>query len=98
MIIASYSQTTTEVKNYKLDYSAWLDSGVTITGVATSIDTVTVPPLVAVGTLTSGNTFVTLSISGGVLDTDYIVEVTSTTSDGQTKQDCIEFILEPACQ
>ena len=96
-IIARYTQTPAEVKKYKLDYTDWLDTGELLASANTTIDVTTAPVLLAVAALTSGSTFVTVTVSGGTSDTTYIVKVTITTDGGQTKEDCIEISLETAC-
>lgn len=97
MIIARYTQGDGETKIYEIDYSEWLTPGETLTSSNAVPDLVTTPPLLTSTTLTLSITSVNLTVSGGLADSDYIVKVTVSTSNGQIKEDCVEFSVRDAC-
>jgi len=101
-IIAKYSQTPNETKVYRVDYSGWLDTTTggtpeTIVSASSSLGPVTVPPLVAVTAILVTLTDVSLTVSGGLAGETYTVSIIANTSGGQTKEDCIEIQVVPAC-
>lgn len=98
MIVARYTQTPDEVKAYKLDYTSWLDTGETIASVSAVTTTVTSPALGVLSGVLASLTDVSVTVSGGVADSDYVVKVTVTTSANQVKEDCLEFEVRAACE
>ena len=98
MIIARYTQSPNEVKAYKIDYSSWLDTGETIASIAASAVPATTPALSTVTAVLVSLTEASLTISSGLVDNDYTVTVTTTTSAGQVKQDCIAIDVRTACE
>lgn len=97
MIIARYTQTVDEVKAYKIDYTSWLDDGETIISAFAEEAPVTVPELTLATTILGVATQISLTIGGGVVNTDYVVKLTTTTSGSQIKEDCIEISVVTAC-
>jgi len=97
MVIARYTQTSTETKNYRVDYSAWLGEGETIDSVVASVTPITPAPLVVSASVLVSLTDVSLVISGGEPDTDYVVQIAVTTSAAQVKEDCIEMGIVDSC-
>lgn len=92
-VLAKYVKTPGERKRYQIDYTNWLDTGESVTGVTFAIDKVTTPPLVIDGVqvLPSG-VGVQYYASGGVDGTNYVVTATLTTTIGpQIKNDEIFF-------
>lgn len=97
MTLARYVQSPDETKNYLIDYSTWLDTGETLTNKGAVVSVVTVPPLVAATAIITALTGITLTVSGGLVDNDYIIKITATTTAGQVKEDCIDISVEAAC-
>ena len=97
MVIARYTQSPGEVKNYQLDYTQWLSVGETISNTTAEISPVSVPPLGVVATIDPTLLSVSALVSGGLESNDYTVKIITTTSGGQIKEDCIEFTVENSC-
>lgn len=98
-IIATYVKSPTETLLYTLGYSDWVDADQSevLTGASTTVSPVTVPPLVAASAFSNISNVITLTVSGGEVDTTYTVQVTATSSLSQIKEDCLQFILQEPC-
>jgi len=94
-ILERFIQDPNEVKLKTLGYVEWLTTGETISSVITSVSPVTSPVFVA-SAINSADRVVITS-SGGVANSVYTVIVTITTSLGQVKEDCVEYIVEDTC-
>lgn len=100
-VIARYTQTATEVKAYKVDYTQWLDTGETVETILVTVLNNTSPPMQVATAVLDSFTAVTVTVSGGVDDTSYKLLLRMTTSainGGQVKEDCIEIGVGPACE
>ena len=98
MAIAKYTQSPTEKKIYRVDYSSWLGDGETIaSAVATATPDTPSSPFVATALLAS-LTDISVTISGGEADTPYTVKALVTTTAGQIKEDCIEIDVRTSCE
>lgn len=95
MLLDRFQQSPDEIKLKTIDYSNWLSSGETISTVVATATPVTAPVLTVTPAKT--DTRVTLTTSDGLDDTTYTVNITITTSLGQKKEDCIEYIVEEIC-
>jgi hypothetical protein len=96
MRLGKFKQAPLEKRRYFVDYSDWLDTGETIPSPATlNVVEATVPPLVVDGiTLSTGNTGVVFYVSGGLDGEEYQVDIITTTSAGQVKEDSFIYIIE----
>lgn len=88
MILKKFEKQPADVKDYDIDYSAWLIDTDTIQSVTASVD---------INTLTIDSVFNTATrvkvwVSGGVTDTVYKVTITITTEDGRVLQH--EFVIK----
>ena len=64
--VAKYKKTPAEVKRYIINYTDWLDTGETITGMVFSVANATTPPLVVDSHLIAADgKSVSYFISGG---------------------------------
>jgi len=86
--IGSLAQQTTETITYAVDYSQWLAPGETVVGTPTfNINPSTTPALSASLASLSGGTLAFFQLSGGTDATRYAINVTLSTSTGQSKTD-----------
>ena len=69
-----------EVRNYSMDFSAILETGVTISTQSVSIS----PTDVTSSSVSSSDGIVYFTLTGGTAGKNYTVQVTITTSDSQT--------------
>lgn len=98
MPLKKYVKAAGERKRYSIDYSEWLDTGETLSGVVFTIpgNSISAPLVVDDVMVEPDNTGVQYYVSGGVDGTNYEVIATATTSVLQIKEDSILFsIREP---
>jgi hypothetical protein len=74
------TKSSTEVLIVSMDFTEWLDTGITILTATINIS----PDTVTSSGVSIEGSIVYFTISGGVDGTNYTVEVTITTSDNQT--------------
>ena len=99
MKLAKFRQAPDEVKRYAIDYSQWLQSGETITGVTFSVDNTTTPVFgTQTSSISNNGTGVVFFAAGGVDGQLYNLTVKITTSLGQTKDDAIFFTVRGAAE
>lgn len=92
MKLGRYTKTPIERKRYVVDYTDWLDTSETVTGVTFTpspidgsgfqIDAYTIDP--------TGKT-VAMFVAGGADGTQYTLDIQATTSGGQIKEDQVLF-------
>lgn len=95
-ILGKFAQTPSDNKLYTIDYSQWLNTGETLSGVPTfTIQQTTVPPLAITGAaLVNSNTGVSFFVGAGLSGNQYEIEVVANTSLGQTKNDQIYYNVQ----
>lgn len=97
MSLGRFSKTPVERKRYAIDYSDWLDTGETVSSYVFSISPTTTSPLVVDATsLSSGSKTLVFFVSGGLTANQYTVDVRTTTSGGQVKEDTILYNVRAA--
>lgn len=97
MRIGSYLKTPAEVKRYSIEYADWLDEGEYIDDADFTASPVTVPPLqVSSVSIPASSTQVSFFVQGGEEGVSYVLDVVSTTSTGQVKEDTILFSVNNA--
>lgn len=98
MRLGRFSKTPSERKRYAIDYSEWLDTGELVSSFVFSVSPVdaTTPFLVDASSLSSSGTSVVFFVSGGTDGSQYTVDIKSTTSGGQIKEDTVLFAVRAA--
>ncbi len=102
MVLDRFRQSPSEIVIKVVDYEDWLngaaliDGQVVITAVNVSVAPTTTVPFVAVAAL--DNPRVSITSSGGEAGITYTISIITTTSDGQVKLNCLEYILGSNCQ
>lgn len=92
MKLGRFSKTPAERKRYAVDYSQWLETGETVTQRQFVVTPATTPPMeVDASSITNGGLNVVFFVSNGKDAQQYKVELVSTTSLGQVKEDVIYF-------
>jgi hypothetical protein len=96
MRLGKKSKTSAERIQYTIDYSQWLATGETISGLPVfAIETNTSPALVVDDISVDGTgKLVTFYVSQGKDGSTYTVTVTATTSAAQTKEDYVTFVVQ----
>lgn len=90
MLLGTKTKTPNDVKRYTIDYSDWLDTGETISTVVFTPDS----GMTITGDAVAGDGLsVVFFANGGDEGSTYNVDVTVTTSVGQTKDDHVEFVV-----
>ena len=97
MTLARYIQSPDESKDYLVDYTTWLSTGETLVTSVTAVTPVTSPVLTATTAINAALTGVVVTIAGGLVDNEYTIKLTTTTSASQIKEDCIVMSVEAAC-
>jgi len=92
--LGKFKQAFNEQLTYSVDFSDWLVTGETITGIAYSVFPVTTPAFVVSGEVLNGNV-ATFLLSGGLQNTKYQVYLTTTTSNGRIKSDQLFVDIPP---
>jgi len=93
MRLGKFSKEPGERKLYTIDYSDWLNTSETITGLSFNITPATT--LVVDGdAIGSPATGVSFFVSGGTDGVSYTVEAVVTTSQGQIKEDQVLFNIK----
>ena len=92
MKLGRFSKTPAERKRYAVDYSQWLETGETVTTRQFTVTPATTPPMqVDASSITNSGLNVVFFVSSGQDAQQYKVELVSTTSLGQVKEDVIYF-------
>lgn len=90
MVLAHKPHTVGDRRRYVVDYSQWLDTGVTLSaGTAT-----TASGTASVDGVTHDTTTLTFFVNGGILNEIFTVAVQVTDSLGEVKNDTIEFFVQ----
>ena len=95
MLTARYRQAPGAKLRYVLDLSGWLGDGEYITLITPEHDANLIVDNVSA--LPSDFTSYEFFVSGGEEGTIYDLTITVTTSDGQKRVDCWQFIIGEAC-
>lgn len=90
MLLAHKPHTVGDRRRYIVDYSQWLDTGVT----AASATASTASTTASVDTVSNDTTTVTFFINGGILNEIFTVAVQMTDSLGEVKNDSIEYFVQ----
>ncbi len=90
MLLAHKPHTVGDRRRYIVDYSQWLDAGVTVASATAS----TTSGTASVDTLSHDTTTVTFFVEGGILNEIFTVAVQMTDSLGEVKNDTIEFFVQ----
>lgn len=97
MLLDRFRQTPAENKIRTVDYTSWLEDTETLTSVLVSVSPTSSPAFGAsVGIVTGGKKLL-VTAGGGVEGETYTVRIKASTSLGQDKDDCLEFIVESPC-
>lgn len=95
MLLDRFRVQPAETRKFTVDYSERLQNGATVTILdSLDVDTVTAPPFTVVGGFDAEGIKLILFTSGGVSGEEYKLEITVSTSDGQTWQDEIVYTVE----
>lgn len=98
-ILDRFTKQPNDIKKYQIDYSEWLDTGITVSGVITSVEILNPAagdvgePTISVGTpsiIDSGLKF-QYYMSSGTNGKKYKVTFQASTSDAQLVESEIEF-------
>ena len=89
MILDRKPHTVGDIRRYIVDYSQWLDTGVTITA-GTATTTSITASVTAVSHTTSTLVFF---VNGGALNEIFTVAVQVTDSNSEVKNDTVEFFV-----
>lgn len=95
--LGAIAKTQADLLQVALDYSQWLDTGETVTGMAYNLSPGTVPPLIASNSVIGPNAgspvvlgaLVTLLLQQGQPGVNYNLNIKATTSAGRTKTDLL---------
>lgn len=94
-ILGKYFKDPDERKRYTVDYSDWLDSGELISSVTFEVTPSTGTPVVIDGdSIDPDSTGIVFYASEGADGTTYRVYITMTSSNGQIKQDTVQFTIK----
>jgi hypothetical protein len=95
--IKIFQKTVVERRRLYLNYECWLEEAEKLTGfqVATSPATTENPLKVNIGYTDATNKKMAMFVSGGVGNTDYILQVVVNTDAGQVKRDDIGLRVLP---
>lgn len=87
MVIGRKNQTVGDRRKYIVDYSQWLDTGVTITLGAATTTSLTA----TIDTVSITATTLIFYVNNGALNELFTVAIQVTDSNGEIKNDTIEF-------
>lgn len=97
MRLGNFNKTPAERKRYAIDYSEWLDTGETVSSYTFTVTPTTTSPLVVDATaLDATNKVLVFFVSGGLNGKQYTVDVRTTTSGGQLKEDTVLYAVRNA--
>ena len=88
MILGTFEKQPADVKDYDIDYSAWLTAGDVISTATVVVDS----PELKVDSFFTNSTKVKIWLSGGVTNQRYKLTVTVDTDDGRRLQH--EFVIK----
>lgn len=96
MKLGTYIKTPSERKRYSLDYTDWLETGETIVTRSFVVTPTTgaTPLLVDASAIDPSGKQVIFYVSAGIDGVTYEVEAFISTSDGQIKEDQINFLVK----
>jgi hypothetical protein len=89
MMLAKRPHTVGNRRRYRIDYSEWLDEGVTVAS-ATVVSSSSTAPID--GVLVAGN-FVTFFVNGGALNETFTASVAMVDSKSGIKNDTMDFFV-----
>lgn len=94
-VLGKYFQDPDERKRYTIDYEDWLDQGELISSVTFDVTPSTGTPVVIDGDAIDPDSLgVVFYASEGTAGVTYKVYVTMTSSNGQIKQDTVQFTIK----
>jgi hypothetical protein len=97
MTLGKYTKTPAERKRYQIDFSEWLDTGETIITFSYSSTPVDASPVIIDEyAIAADGLSVGFYASGGVLGSNYKIDVLASTSGGQEKEEIILFSVRAA--
>lgn len=85
--MGAFKQRQAEKITYEIDYSFWLADGETISSIVYGMEPATDPAVVIVGSTIQDGSKALFQIDNGLEGKRYVINVTATTSTGQTKLD-----------
>lgn len=95
MILGKYFKAPVDRKRYTIDYSDWLDAGELISTCVYSVSPADAGTIVIDGNVINPDAKgVTFYASAGVEGTTYKTFVTMTSSNGQVKEDTIQYTVK----
>jgi hypothetical protein len=95
MNLGKYFKTPVERKRYTIDYSDWLDSGELVTGVTFGVTPAGASPVFIDGSsINPAATGIVFYANDGEDGVAYKVDVVMTTSNGQTKDDTVQYTVK----
>ncbi len=99
-ILATYQQSSSEIKTYTIDYSQWLETGEVIDTHSSAITPATTPAMTASIAKNNDADGLVVSLGGGVNDTIYsvVLQITTTASPAQVKEICLEIECLAVCE
>jgi hypothetical protein len=93
MKLGRFTKTPAERKRYAIDYSQWLDSGETVVSKVFAVSPTGALQVDASSISSDGKTVV-FFVYGGNSGVTYTVDIKTTTSVGQTKEDVVYFAVK----
>ena len=96
MYIARFEKTPNEEKRYNVDYINWLGPAETISSVVFTVVTnsIVIPFSVDAYQISVDGKSISFFVVGGELNTQYDLDISITTSDGQIKESLVLFIVQ----
>jgi len=95
MQLGKYFKAPVDRKRYTIDYSDWLDSGELVMSVTFGVTPLDAFPVVIDGNANNpAATGVVFYASGGLDGTSYKVTATLLSSNGQTREDTIQYTVK----
>ena len=89
MLITRKPQTVGDRRKYIVDYSQWLDTGVTLTAGAASTASLTA----SIDTVSFTASTLIFFVNGGIINEIFTVALQITDSTGEIKHDTLEFFV-----
>lgn len=95
MQLGKFFKVPDDRKRYSIDYSEWLDSGETVSGVTFGVTPADSSPVLIDGnSINPSATGVVFYASAGNVGTTYVVAVTMTTGGGQVREDTVQYTVK----
>lgn len=97
MILGKYFKAPVERKRYLVDYTDWLDAGELLSTVTFEVMPTTTNVLIIDGnTIETGAKGVAFFASNGLDGKTYKTIITATTTNGQIKEDTVQYTIKAA--